>query len=169
MLITAYLTIHPETNALEVYPPDELPEGRQWAAVRFEVEKPEDGGEALTWYVARSKAIAERIGVGRAVFVEEELRAHEAHLRAVSTAEKHGWVRFWSTTKIALGPGAFLGPPVPCNRPPLQPGDPIITARFIGHDGAEIDPETLEPVPRKAPATTTQPPAMPAPLPEDLL
>lgn len=169
MPITAYLTVHPETNALEVFKPDDqMPTGREWAAVRFEIDDPEDGGEQLTWYVARTKALAVRIGVGRAVFVEEELRAHEAQLRAMSTAEKHGWVRFWCTTKIALGPGAFMGPPLPCANPP-QPGDPMVVVRFIGHDGEEIDPETLEPVPRKAPPTTQPPAARPAPLPEDLL
>lgn len=132
---------------------DELPAGTQWEAVRYEHEgKALDGG-TLTYYVARTPAVAARLAQGRAVFTEAELYAARPRLADETNAGVLEWLQVVATIKTM-----FTGARVESTgRPTMPPG---VAARFIGRDGEPVD---LSPGPVKRPEPAKRPDPEPPP------
>lgn len=136
-IVEGKFVVHPTFEA--------LPPGTQWEAVRYEHEgKALDGG-TLTYYVARTPAVAARLAQGRAVFTEAELFAVRPRLADETNEGVLEWLQVVACIKTL-----FTGARVDSTgRPTMAPG----TARFIGRDGAEVDlsPGPVKPLRRPDP------------------
>lgn len=138
---------------------EDVPAGRRWTAIRYEHKgKARDGG-TLTYYVARTPETAAALAQGRAVFVEAELRAVKDALAPLTDEQVLEWLQ-----NIVEVKSLFTGARIERCRPAIAGDMPLVRARFLGHDGAEIDLTPGEATPLLAaalPAKPADPPALP--------